>query len=62
MKDNMKSGKNHSAHGTKVVSMREAIELYVPDDSVVICEGFTHLIPFAAGHEIIRQGKKGLTL
>jgi glutaconate CoA-transferase subunit A len=47
---------------TKVVSMREAISRFVADGDVVLAEGFTHLIPFAAGHEIIRQGKKDLTL
>lgn len=47
---------------SKVLSIRDAVERYVEDDSILICEGFTHLIPFAAGHEIIRQGKKELTL
>jgi len=47
---------------SKVISLNEAVETYVEDGSVLICEGFTHLIPFAAGHEIIRQGKKELTL
>jgi glutaconate CoA-transferase subunit A len=47
---------------TKVVSMREAISRLVADGDLVLAEGFTHLIPFAAGHEIIRQGKKDLTL
>lgn len=47
---------------SKVMSMREAVNRYVTDGCALICEGFTHLIPFAAGHEIIRQRKKGLTL
>jgi len=47
---------------SKVLSMKEAIERFVEDGSTVICEGFTHLIPFAAGHEIIRQKKRDLTL
>ena len=34
----------------------------VRDGDVVALEGFTHLIPFAAGHEIIRQGRRNLTL
>ena len=34
----------------------------VRDGDTVALEGFTHLIPFAAGHEIIRQGRRGLTL
>lgn len=46
----------------KQLSLREAINEYVNDGAVVAMEGFTHLIPFAAGHEIIRQRKKNLTL
>src|ERR1700733_14599840 len=34
----------------------------VRDGDVVALEGFTHLIPFAAGHEIIRQGRRNLTV
>ncbi|HEY5730648.1 MAG TPA: CoA-transferase [Anaerolineales bacterium] len=47
---------------TKLTSLSEAISKYVDDGDTVYAAGFTHLIPFAAGHEIIRQGKKGLTL
>ncbi|MEX0795761.1 MAG: CoA-transferase [Acidimicrobiia bacterium] len=47
---------------SKVASLAEAIDTFVGDDAVVALEGFTHLIPFAAGHELIRQEKKGLTL
>lgn len=43
-------------------SLRAAIEDLVPDGSVVAMEGFTHLIPVAAGHEVIRQEKQDLTL
>ncbi|MEX2654093.1 MAG: CoA-transferase [Acidimicrobiia bacterium] len=43
-------------------SLSEAIESLVGDGSTVAMEGFTHLIPFAAGHEVIRQGKRDLTL
>jgi glutaconate CoA-transferase subunit A len=39
-----------------------AIEDAVHDGDVVAMEGFTHLIPFAAGHEVIRQGRRDLTL
>lgn len=42
--------------------MREAINSLVPDGSTVAIEGFTHLICFAAGHELIRQRKSDLTL
>ena len=47
---------------TKLVSLSEAISKNVSDGDTVYAAGFTHLIPFAAGHEIIRQGKKELTL
>ncbi len=47
---------------TKICSLSEAITTYVHDGDSVFCAGFTHLIPFAAGHEIIRQGKRNLTL
>jgi len=47
---------------TKLISLSEAIAKYVHDGAVIYAAGFTHLIPFAAGHEIIRQGKKNLTL
>jgi glutaconate CoA-transferase, subunit A len=43
-------------------SLRAAIDDLVPDGSVVAMEGFTHLIPVAAGHEVIRQHKRDLTL
>ena len=42
--------------------LREAISSLVHDGDTVALEGFTHLIPFAAGHEIIRQGRRDLTL
>lgn len=47
---------------SKITSLKQAIAEYVSDGDVVYAAGFTHLIPFAAGHEIIRQGKKNLTL
>src|SRR5512138_2720578 len=47
---------------SKVKSLSEAITQFVHDGDVVYAAGFTHLIPFAAGHEIIRQHKKDLTL
>lgn len=46
----------------KIMTLKEAINEFVKDGSVISMEGFTHLIPFAAGHEIIRQRKKNLTL
>ncbi|HTS14373.1 MAG TPA: CoA-transferase [Candidatus Sulfotelmatobacter sp.] len=47
---------------SKVTSMREAVAALVRDGDTVAIEGFTHLIGFAAGHEIIRQGRRDLTL
>jgi glutaconate CoA-transferase subunit A len=47
---------------SKVVSMKDAIAAHVRDGDTVVIEGFTHLICFAAGHEIIRQRRRDLTL
>jgi glutaconate CoA-transferase subunit A len=47
---------------SKVASMHDAVAALVRDGDAVAIEGFTHLISFAAGHEIIRQGRRGLTL
>ena len=47
---------------SRVLSLAEAVEAAVRDGDTVALEGFTHLIPHAAGHEIIRQGRKRLTL
>jgi glutaconate CoA-transferase subunit A len=46
----------------RVASMRDAVAELVRDGDTVAIEGFTHLISFAAGHEIIRQGRRDLTL
>ena len=46
----------------KVTTMKEAVADLVRAGDTVAIEGFTHLICFAAGHEIIRQGKRDLTL
>lgn len=46
----------------KFTTLAEAVAEFVHDGDRVALEGFTHLIPFAAGHEIIRQGRRGLTL
>ena len=43
-------------------SLHDAIAEFVRDGQTVALEGFTHLIPFAAGHEIIRQGRRDLHL
>jgi glutaconate CoA-transferase subunit A len=47
---------------SKLVPLKEAISKYVHDGDSLYASGFTHLIPFAAGHEIIRQGFKDLIL
>lgn len=44
------------------MSLHDAVAEFVHDGDCVAIEGFTHLIGFAAGHEIIRQRKRGLTL
>ncbi|AYA24104.1 CoA transferase subunit A [Rhodococcus rhodochrous] len=46
----------------KIITMREAVATYIEDGMTVALEGFSHLIPFAAAHEIIRQGRRDLTL
>jgi glutaconate CoA-transferase, subunit A len=46
----------------EITTLREAIAGLMRDGDTVAMEGFTHLIPFAAGHEVIRQGRKNLTL
>jgi glutaconate CoA-transferase subunit A len=46
----------------EIVSLAEAIGRAVHDGDTVAMEGFTHLIPHAAGREVIRQGRRGLTL
>src|SRR4051812_12871795 len=46
----------------EVKSLHDAVEELVHDGDSVALEGFTHLIPFAAGHEIIRQRRRDLTL
>jgi glutaconate CoA-transferase subunit A len=47
---------------TEIVSLREAVAGLIADGDTVAMEGFTHLIPNAAGHEVIRQGKRDLSL
>jgi glutaconate CoA-transferase subunit A len=47
---------------SKLCSLQEAVAQFVRDGDSVYAAGFTHLIPFAAGHEIIRQGRKNLVL
>src|SRR5687768_5812679 len=46
----------------KLMSLAGAVATCVRDGDRVAMEGFTHLIPFAAGHEVVRQGRRDLTL
>lgn len=47
---------------SKLTTLKDAITNHVSNGDLIYLAGFTHLIPFAAAHEIIRQGKKELTL
>jgi glutaconate CoA-transferase subunit A len=47
---------------SKLTTLAEAIAANIRDGDTVYAAGFTHLIPFAAGHEMIRQGRRQLTL
>lgn len=47
---------------SKLQTLSEAIQNYVHDGDVIYAAGFTHMIPFAAAHEIIRQKKENLTV
>src|SRR6476646_8547200 len=46
----------------EIVTLEEGVAELVSDGDTVALEGFTHLIPHAAGHELIRQGRRDLTL
>jgi glutaconate CoA-transferase subunit A len=48
--------------GSKLCSLADAVRAYVRDGSSVYITGFSHLIGFAAGHELIRAGLRGLIL
>src|SRR5215218_1686564 len=56
----------HDADGSsgmpRITTLAEAVQAHIRDGDTVAMEGFTHLIPFAAGHEIIRQQRRDLTL
>ena len=47
---------------SEFMSLAAAVEAHVRDGDTVAMEGFTHLIPHAAGHEVIRQRRRHLTL
>src|SRR5690242_19200390 len=46
----------------EILHLSEAVARFVQDGDSLAMEGFTHLIPFAAGHEVIRQKRRGLSL
>lgn len=46
----------------QILTLQQAICDHITDGSLLAMEGFTHLIPFAAGHEIIRQGLRDLSV
>src|SRR6202161_715744 len=46
----------------ELTTLAEAVADLVSDGDSVALEGFTHLIPFAAGHEVLRQGRQELEL
>src|SRR6201986_921057 len=46
----------------EIVTLQEAIAALVHDGDSLALEGFTHLIPFAAGHEVLRQRRSDLEL
>src|SRR5690349_2413587 len=46
----------------EILTLADAVSALVSDGDTVALEGFTHLIPHAAGHELIRQRRRGLTL
>jgi glutaconate CoA-transferase subunit A len=46
----------------RIMPLADALAAHVADGDTVALEGFTHLIPFAAGHELIRQARRRLTL
>ena len=53
---------NHRKAMTEFLNLSSAVSQHVNDGDIIAMEGFTHLIPFAAAHEIIRQGFRELTV
>ena len=62
LRDFNRDAMNKPQKADKLTTMREAIAAYVDDGCSLAIEGFTGFISFAAGHEIIRQKRQGLTL
>jgi glutaconate CoA-transferase, subunit A len=53
---------SHRPHSAQWVTLTDGVAELVRDGDSVALEGFTHLIPFAAGHELVRQGRRDLEL
>lgn len=53
---------NNETYMSKLCSLSDAVSKYIHDGDLLYLAGFTHLIPFAAAHEIIRQGRKDLVI
>src|SRR5271167_3968413 len=58
----MVSGSTPTAPSSRIKPLSDAVAELVHDGDSLAMEGFTHLIPFAAGHEILRQGRRELEL
>ncbi len=56
------SGAEIGGNLAEIVSLSDGVAELIHDGDTVALEGFTHLIPFAAGHEVIRQRRRDLTL
>jgi glutaconate CoA-transferase subunit A len=54
--------RDDSRTAATVMPLPDAVAAHVNDGDTIALEGFTHLIPFAAGHEVIRQERRDLTL
>src|SRR3954466_14065220 len=54
--------RDDSRTAARVMPLADAVAAHVNDGDAVALEGFTHLIPFAAGHEVVRQERRALEL
>ena len=57
-----RSGRGRPRHAGRFLPLSDAVAEHVHDGDELALEGFTHLIPFAAAHEIVRQGRRDLAL
>ena len=57
-----RSGRGRPRHAGRFLPLSDAVAEHVHDGDELALEGFTHLIPFAAAHEIVRQGRRDLSL